>query len=108
MDEERRGRPSLASESKQVSVLISAEDHRALTEAVEQARLEYPGFSYGDLLRSYIRRCLDQRPQRVKQRAREEFAQSADPQVNRVRRLHAIARSATSLARELDQAEAKK
>lgn len=90
-----QGRPQLFRSSKQLSVLVSGEDYRALTILLERARVERPGFSYGDLLRTFIRRCLDQE---------EDLkpARKLSPQQDRIRRLHAIARSAVRLAHELN------
>lgn len=90
-----QGRPQLFRSSKQISVLVSGEDYRALSILLERARVERPGYSYGDLLRGFIRRCLDQenvQPDR-----------KLNPMQDRIRRLHAIARSAVALARELDK-----
>jgi hypothetical protein len=62
---------------------------------VEKARVARPGYSFGDLLRTFIRKCLeaeDTKPLR-----------KLNPSQDRIRRLHAIARSAARLAHELDR-----
>lgn len=90
-----QGRPQLFRSSRQISVLVSTDDYRALTVLLERARLEQrPGYSYGDLLRGFIRRCLDE----------EDLtpARKLNPTQDRVRRLHAIAQAAKNLAHELD------
>lgn len=90
-----QGRPQLFRNSKQISVLVSGEDYRALTVLLERERVGRPGYSYGDLLRSFIDRCLSQ----------EEDLRSSrklNPMQDRIRRLHALARLATNLAHELD------
>jgi hypothetical protein len=90
-----QGRPQLFRSSKQISVLVSGEDYRALTLLMERARVERPGYSYGDVLRDCIRRCL----------AEEDLkpVRKLSPMQDRIRRLHAIARSAVRLAHELDK-----
>lgn len=90
-----QGRPQLFPDGHQISVLVSAEDYQALAGLVQKNRIGRPGFSFGDLLRSYIRRCLAEEPRRRR-------LVSEDPESNRVRRLHAIARSAHQLAKELE------
>jgi hypothetical protein len=90
-----QGRPQLFKSSKQISVLVSAEDYRALTVLLEKARVERPGYSYGDLLRGFIRRSLEQE-------ADLKPIRKLSPLQDRIRRLHAIARSAIRLAHELD------
>lgn len=90
-----QGRPQLFPDSKQISVLVSADEYKILNGLVTKARLERPGFSFGDLLRGFIRKCLadeDIKPL-------PKFAASQD----RIRRLHAIARAAQRLAHELDR-----
>jgi len=91
-----QGRPQLFRSSKQISVLVSGEDYRALTVLLERARVERPGYSYGDLLRGFIARCLQQEEDLKPTR-------KPNPVQDRIRRLHAIARQATSLAHELDK-----
>lgn len=91
-----QGRPQLFENSRQISVLVSANDYKLLNNLVEKARIERPGYSFGDLLRAFIRRELDQDPEISKRLSKLSPAQ------DRVRRLHAIARSAVSLAHELD------
>lgn len=89
-----QGRPQLFENSRQISVLVSTDDYEILSGIVEKARVARPGYSFGDLLRGYIHKCLadeDVKPLRKLSPARD-----------RVRRLHAIARSAAKLARELD------
>lgn len=93
-----QGRPQLFTTSKQISVLVSGEDYRALTVLLERARVERPGYSYGDLLRTFIHRCLDQEDPDLLKPSRRRLSAAQD----RIRRLHAIARSATNLAHELD------
>jgi hypothetical protein len=91
-----QGRPQLFRSSKQISVLVSGDDYRALTVLLERARVERPGYSYGDLLRTFITRCL----------AQEEDlkpVRKLSPQQDRIRRLHALARVATRIAHELDK-----
>lgn len=92
-----QGRPQLFSSSKQISVLVSGDDYKALSALLDRARVERPGYSYGDLLRTFIHRCLDQEDPDLLKRARKLGATQ-----DRIRRLHAIARSATTLAHELD------
>jgi hypothetical protein len=91
-----QGRPQLFRSSKQISVLVSGEDYRALTVLLDRARVERPGYSYGDLLREFIRRCLDQE-QDLKP------VRKLNPMQDRIRRLHAISRAAARLAQELDK-----
>jgi hypothetical protein len=90
-----QGRPQLFRSSKQISVLVSGEDYRALTVLMERARVERPGYSYGDVLRSFIRRCLDQEKDLKPIR-------KLNPMQDRIRRLHAMSRQATDLAHELE------
>ena len=91
-----RGRPQLFRSSKQISVLVSGDDYKALTVLLERARVERPGCSYGDLLRAFIRQSLD--------RERDlKPLPKLKPLEDRIRRLHAIARQATMLAHELDR-----
>lgn len=92
-----QGRPQLFADSRQISVLVSADDYRLLNNMVENERVARPGFSFGDLLRSFIRAALDQDPDAAKR------LRKLSPAQDRVRRLHAIARSAVSLAHELDK-----
>lgn len=90
-----QGRPQLFPDSRQISVLVSADDYQTLERLVEKARVERPGYSFGDLLRAFIRKSLvgeDAKPL-------PRLGASQD----RVRRLHAIARSAQRLARELEK-----
>jgi len=90
-----QGRPQLFSNSRQISVLVSTEDYRILDGLVQKERVERPGYSFGDLLRGFIQKCLaegDTKP-----------LKKVPPAKDRIRRLHAIARSATSLAHELDR-----
>jgi len=91
-----QGRPQLFRSSKQISVLVSGDDYRALTVLLERARVERPGYSYGDLLRAFIRQRLDQEEDLKPVR-------KLSPMQDRIRRLHAIARSAVRLAHELDK-----
>ena len=91
-----QGRPQLFRSSKQISVLVSGEDYRALTVLLERARVERPGYSYGDLLRGFIRHCLD-KEQDLKP------GPKLSPLQDRIRRLHGIARSAVRLAHELEK-----
>jgi len=79
---------------------VSAEDYKLMTKLVEEARLDRPTFGYGDLLRGYIEKGLEdeQVPERIKR----------NPQQNRVRRLHFIARQARALALELEAQQAKR
>lgn len=93
----QHGRPQLFPDGRQISVLVSGDDYQILTGLVNQERLERPGFSFGDLLRGYIREALDKRPRR---RFRNH---SSDPKDDRIRRLHFIARSARRLAQEEEQ-----
>jgi hypothetical protein len=90
-----QGRPQLFRSSKQISVLVSGDDYRALAVLLERARVERPGYSFGDLLRAFIRQRLDQE---------EDLkpARKLNPTQDRVQRLHAIARAAVRLAHELD------
>lgn len=89
------GRPQLFPQGKQVSVLVSAEDYRALAELVEAARAERADYCLGDLLRGYIRRGLDgDAPERRQPKP-------LDPRETHVRQLHALARSAKRIALEL-------
>jgi hypothetical protein len=90
-----QGRPQLFRSSKQLSVLVSGEDYRALTVLLEKARVERPGYSYGDLLRTFIARCLEQEEDLKPIR-------KLSAQQDRIRRLHALARIATKIAQELD------
>lgn len=92
-----QGRPQLFGNSRQISVLVSSDDYKLLSNMVEQARVERPGFSFGDLLRTFIRQALDQDPETSKR------LRKLPPAQDRIRRLHAIARSAVSLAHELDK-----
>ena len=92
-----QGRPQLFPDSRQISVLVSADDYQLLSNLVEHARVGRPGYSFGDLLRTMIRRCLAEEPD-VARRLRK-----LPPAADRVRRLHAIARSAAELARELER-----
>jgi hypothetical protein len=92
-----QGRPQLFKDSRQISVLVSAEDYTLLNNMVEKARVGRPGYSFGDLLRTFIRRALDQDPEIAKR------LRKLSPAKDRVRRLHAIARSASRLAHELDK-----
>lgn len=88
-----RGRPQLFPNSRQISVLVSEDDYKVLSQLLEKARIARPGYSFGDLLRGFIRKCLageDVKPLR-----------KLPPSQDRVRRLHAIARTAQRLAREL-------
>ena len=90
-----QGRPQLFPNSRQISVLVSADDYTTLERLVTKARVERPGFSFGDLLRGFIRKGLageDLKPL-------PKLPASQD----RVRRLHAIARSAHRLAHELEK-----
>jgi len=90
-----QGRPQLFPDSRQISVLVSADDYKILDGLVQKERVSRPGFSFGDLLRRFIRQCLadeDVKPLR-----------KLPPSQDRVRRLHAIARSAQSLAHELER-----
>jgi hypothetical protein len=89
-----QGRPQLFPGGRQISVLVAPEDYQALTRIVEERRRERPGYSFGDLLRVYIRRALDQEP-RTGRRPKLDITQE------RRRRLHVIARIATRLAREM-------
>lgn len=93
-----QGRPQLFRTSKQISVLVSGEDYRALTVLLERARVERPGYSYGDLLRTFIRKCLDT--------ADLAPPRKLNPMQDRIRRLHAISRAARILAHELDKGKA--
>lgn len=95
-----QGRPQLFPSSHQISVLVSAEDYRNLTALVQKARTEKPGYSFGDLLRSYIRRCLAEEPRRFR-------SHTADPKKDVVRELHAMARSAQRIAREMGKRKPK-
>lgn len=96
-----RGRPRLFPETRQISVLISDEDYQRLVAVVERARVEKPGFGMGDLLRSYIRRGMA--------KEEEQFhSHAADPKEDIVRQLHAIARTAQRIARELEKAQSPK
>lgn len=90
-----QGRPQLFRSSRQLSVLVSGDDYKALTVLVERARVERPGYSYGDLLRAFIRRCLDQEEDLAP-------ARKLNPNQDRIRRLHALGRAAHQLAQELD------
>lgn len=92
-----QGRPQLYASSKQISVLVSAAEYQLLSNLVAKQRIERPGYSFGDLLRTFIHRCLDQEPEVSKRLPKLPASQ------DRVRRLHAIARSAVSLAHELDK-----
>jgi hypothetical protein len=89
-----RGRPQLFSSGRQISVLVSVEDYRSLAALVERAQIEMPGFSFGDLVRGYIRRCLATEPRQYRSR-------TVDPREDTVRHLYAIARTAQRIAREL-------
>jgi hypothetical protein len=89
-----RGRPQLFPSGRQISVLVSAEDYRNLAALVERAQVDRPGFSFGDLLRSYIRRGLAEEPRQFRPR-------TVDPKEDTVRHLYAIARTAYRIAREL-------
>lgn len=89
-----QGRPQLFPSGHQISVLVSEEDYRSLAALVEKARVERPGFSFGDLLRSYIRRCLADEPRRFRSR-------SGNPKEDSVRRLHEAARTVQRIAREM-------
>ncbi|PWT79185.1 MAG: hypothetical protein C5B60_00100 [Chloroflexi bacterium] len=90
-----QGRPQLFRSSKQITVLVSGEDYRALTALLEREQIARPGYSYGDLLRSFIGRCLAEEQDLTPVR-------KLNPTQDRIRRLHAMARQATSLAHELD------
>lgn len=92
-----QGRPQLFANSRQISVLVSADDYRLLNNLVERERVARPGYSFGDLMRSFIRHALDQDPEAAKRMPKLSASQ------DRVRRLHAIARSAVSLAHELER-----
>lgn len=88
------GRPELFPDGRQVCVLLSRADYEALSTLVDKARVERPGFSFGELVRRYIRRGLaEDKPFRAKA--------AADPSQDGLRRLQAIARSATLLARDM-------
>jgi len=89
-----QGRPPLYAHDRQVSVLISDADHRALLNLVEYKRTAEPDFTLPDLLRTFIERglLLEGKPGK---------ARPVSPRADRVRRLHAIARQATDLAREV-------
>jgi DNA-directed RNA polymerase subunit L len=93
------GRPQLFPQGKQVSVLLSAEDYRALGMVVEQARETHPDYTFGDVLRAYIRRGLKQDQPRLQ-------TAPVNPREARRRKLNAIARTAKSLARELEHERA--
>lgn len=92
-----QGRPQLFPASRQISVLVSAEDHKLLSNLVEKARVARPGYSYGDLLRAFIRQGLTQDPE-VSKRLRK-----VSPAQDRIRRLHALARTAEDIAHELQK-----
>ena len=92
-----QGRPQLFPHSKQISVLVSSDDYKVLGGLVEKARVARPGYSFGDLLRDFIRRVLDQEPDLSKP------LKKLPPGKDRIRRLYAIARQAQRLARELDK-----
>jgi len=90
-----QGRPQLFAKSRQISVLVSADDYHILDGLVQKERVARPGFSFGDLLRDYIRDALkreDTRPLPKLSRGKDQ-----------IRRLHAIARSAITLAHELEK-----
>jgi len=89
-----QGRPKLHKESKQISVLVSLEEYKSLDQLVQKARVERPGFSFGDLLRGYVRKCLAQEDTKP--------LTKLSPRQDQVRRLHAMARSARRMARELE------
>lgn len=93
-----QGRPQLFRSSRQLSVLVSGDDYKALTVLRDRARVGRPGYSFGDLLRDFIHRCLEQEDVKP--------AHKLNSKQDRVRRLHAIARSAVSLAHELDGGQA--
>jgi hypothetical protein len=78
---------------KQVSVLLSAEDYRIISQLVGQERVGHPEYSVGDLLRRYIRRGLKDDAPGVK-------SAPIDPRLARRRQLHSIVRIARRLARE--------
>lgn len=90
-----QGRPQLFPKSRQISVLVSADDHKILTQLVEKARVARPGYSLGDLLRGFVRNALEASD--VKPLAK------LSPVKDRVRRLHAMAQTARDLAHELDR-----
>ena len=92
-----QGRPQLFPNSRQISVLVSANEYATMAALIEKERVARPGFTFGDLLRGFIRKCLSEED--VKPLAK------LPPSKDRVRRLHAIARSAVSLAHELDGAK---
>lgn len=89
-----QGRPQLFKDSRQLSVLVSVDDYRALSQMLEKARVARPGYSFGDLLRGFIRKCLT---------GEDVKLTKLSPAQDRIRRLHAISRSARALAHELDK-----
>ena len=89
-----QGRPQLFPTSRQISVLVSDDDYKSLNVLVERERVGRPGYSFGDLLRTFIRRCLDTSDLKPVRRL--------SPNQDRVRRLHAMARQAADLEHELD------
>jgi DUF1365 family protein len=55
-----RGRPRILASRRQLNVLVSLEDYRALKSIVATERLERPPYSMGELLRRFIRHGLAQ------------------------------------------------
>lgn len=93
-----RGRPRVANgKSRQVSVLVPEDEYRLLEQLVQSARVSRPGFTMGDLLRDFVRTCLSE--------IGENPLPDLSPRESRVRRLHALSRGLTALARELETAE---
>jgi hypothetical protein len=91
----QQGRPQLFARSRQISVLVSADEYQALDHLVQKQRVGRPGYTFGDLLRSFIRESL--------QKEDTQPLPKLPPAKDRIRRLHAIARSAVSLAHELEK-----
>jgi hypothetical protein len=53
------GRPKLFAAKRQLNVLVSLEDYRALKGIVATERMERPPYSMGELLRTLIRSGLE-------------------------------------------------
>lgn len=55
------GRPLQFPKGKQIGVLVSEDDYRMLHEIVKEKRRLRPDYSFGELVRGYIRQCLGER-----------------------------------------------
>lgn len=92
-----RGRPKISPKSRQVNVLIPEDAYQAMANLVEHARVMRPGYSIGDLMREFIDCRLEQLAENCQRPCKLPVGQ------DRVRRLHAIARAAVTLAHELER-----